>query len=170
MIELKNLSKVFNKSLEARWIVKDGYNYISNHHWIFKTNQNITGTALTCLVKSFDKIPKEDSGLVSSYKEHRTLTNQNISQTINLLDFKSLVSLEKTNLITVLDNKDLCIFYNSKINEYVYINRKYLKLVNFNLVKEWGISNGSSAVCFKSEKESLIIFRIKTCERNLFLI
>lgn len=67
MLNLNKLSKALRSSRRVRWMKLDKLDYILCDNFVFKTNQEIKGSALTYLIKMFGKVPEEGGEVLATY-------------------------------------------------------------------------------------------------------
>lgn len=168
MLKINKLTAALKTKSIVRWIKTDSHSYIMTDFFILKTNQEITGSALTALLKMLGGIPQVGHGLECKYDVRSEISEDSIKRTIDLIDIPDRhKTISFTNLLLQTDKHLMSIF---KAEDYIYLNKTYVDLINLyeKDIKILG-NNRLDPVYFTSENEILMVLPLKIPETPSYL-
>ena len=158
MFKQAKVSSEIKKSNTILWYRTNNIDYVGNGYWIIKTDlkKEENRKILCSLVERFGFIPEEGKEIITtSYKKKDGITeNSTKPKWIELLENRETDSLENTKLIHMFDGNSCRIF---KGKEYVYINSKFIEMVNEDNVDIKFEGNGDLEPIFIQNEDDLIM-------------
>lgn len=130
MLNLKKLPAALKQCNSVVWFIHDYSNYIATDTFILKTGTDMTGSALTALVKLLGGIPTKEKGLAAKSGKVIPLTDAFAKSMVSLAENLSNVEdvAKDTNLLLNCKNLGTLSVY-SIVGSYAYVNKIYTDMI-----------------------------------------
>ncbi|QOR34424.1 hypothetical protein IMX26_13105 [Clostridium sp. 'deep sea'] len=174
MFNYRNLSKALRNKDTVQWIKRNNRNYIVSDHFILETNKEVTGTALTTLVKILGGIPQKDQVLTCKFNNKTSSPTKDVT----IIELLKIPTDSKTAVLTDLlqrsslkhqSNKLLSIFKTE--SDYIFIDKDYVDLIDWKAkdLKIYCENKRVSGIYVTNKSDSILIMPYRLEQKSVYL-